>query len=81
MPELLFKELCCISNAPIAHTIVCNYNYAYFIHRFAYDGLKRQRLTEPMVKDATGQLQPTDWETALKKVAFKVYLTCNSSSL
>ena len=40
--------------------------------RFAYDGLNRQRLTEPMVKDASGQLQPTDWETALKKVAFKV---------
>lgn len=25
-----------------------------------------------MVADASGQLQPTDWESALKKVAFKV---------
>ena len=66
----------------MVHTIACNNNYGYFcICRFAYDGLKRQRLTEPMVKDATGQLQSTDWETALKKVAFKVNLKYNLSLL
>lgn len=37
--------------------------------RFAYDGLKRQRLTQPMVKDASGQLTPTTWEDALTRVA------------
>ncbi|XP_062374185.1 NADH-ubiquinone oxidoreductase 75 kDa subunit, mitochondrial [Sardina pilchardus] len=37
--------------------------------RFAYDGLKRQRLTQPMVKDASGQLAATTWEDALTRVA------------
>uniref|UniRef100_A0A3Q2CNC0 NADH-ubiquinone oxidoreductase 75 kDa subunit, mitochondrial n=1 Tax=Cyprinodon variegatus TaxID=28743 RepID=A0A3Q2CNC0_CYPVA len=37
--------------------------------RFAYDGLKRQRLTQPMVKDESGQLTPTSWEDALTRVA------------
>ncbi|KAK2856905.1 hypothetical protein Q5P01_005640 [Channa striata] len=37
--------------------------------RFAYDGLKRQRLTQPMVKDNSGQLTPTSWEDALTRVA------------
>ncbi|XP_042566686.1 NADH-ubiquinone oxidoreductase 75 kDa subunit, mitochondrial-like isoform X2 [Clupea harengus] len=37
--------------------------------RFAYDGLKRQRLTQPMVKDASGQLVTTSWEDALTQVA------------
>uniref|UniRef100_A0A3P9ANQ9 NADH-ubiquinone oxidoreductase 75 kDa subunit, mitochondrial n=1 Tax=Esox lucius TaxID=8010 RepID=A0A3P9ANQ9_ESOLU len=37
--------------------------------RFAYDGLKRQRLTQPMVKDASGQLVTTTWEDALTRVA------------
>ncbi|KAK5641905.1 hypothetical protein RI129_010452 [Pyrocoelia pectoralis] len=32
--------------------------------RFAYDGLKRQRLVTPMFK-CDGQLRPVDWETAL----------------
>ncbi|XP_065897520.1 NADH-ubiquinone oxidoreductase 75 kDa subunit, mitochondrial-like [Dysidea avara] len=40
--------------------------------RFAYDGLKFQRLTEPMVKGDDGQLQPTDWESALIEVASKL---------
>lgn len=39
------------------------------ICRFAYDGLKRQRLTQPMVKDESGQLTPTTWEDALTRVA------------
>uniref|UniRef100_A0A1A8R455 NADH-ubiquinone oxidoreductase 75 kDa subunit, mitochondrial n=1 Tax=Nothobranchius rachovii TaxID=451742 RepID=A0A1A8R455_9TELE len=37
--------------------------------RFAYDGLKRQRLTQPLVKDGSGQLTPTSWEEALTRVA------------
>ncbi|TNM94303.1 hypothetical protein fugu_002479 [Takifugu bimaculatus] len=37
--------------------------------RFAYDGLKRQRLTQPLVKDASGQLTPATWEDALIRVA------------
>ncbi|XP_055361238.1 NADH-ubiquinone oxidoreductase 75 kDa subunit, mitochondrial-like isoform X2 [Betta splendens] len=37
--------------------------------RFAYDGLKRQRLTQPMVKNESGQLVPTTWEDALTQVA------------
>lgn len=37
--------------------------------RFAYDGLKRQRLTQPMVRSESGQLVPTTWEDALTRVA------------
>lgn len=37
--------------------------------RFSYDGLKRQRLTQPMVKDASGQLVSTSWEDVLTRVA------------
>ncbi|XP_053272981.1 NADH-ubiquinone oxidoreductase 75 kDa subunit, mitochondrial [Pleuronectes platessa] len=37
--------------------------------RFSYDGLKRQRLTQPMVKDGSGQLTATTWEDALTRVA------------
>lgn len=37
--------------------------------RFAYDGLKRQRLTQPMVKNESGQLGPTTWEDVLTRVA------------
>ena len=42
--------------------------------RFSYDGLKRQRLTVPMVKDSAGQLQETNWEDALIAVADKVHV-------
>lgn len=40
-----------------------------YVIRFAYDGLKRQRLTQPLVKDASGQLTPATWEDALIRVA------------
>merc|ERR1719457_24424 len=40
--------------------------------RFAYDGLKRQRLTEPMVRNANNQLKPSNWETSLEIVASKM---------
>merc|ERR1719414_1296044 len=37
--------------------------------RFACDGLKRQRLTAPMLKDAEGNLGPVSWEDAIVSVA------------
>lgn len=37
--------------------------------RFAYDGLKRQRLTFPMLKNKNGELQEVEWEDALVGVA------------
>lgn len=37
--------------------------------RFAYDGLKRQRITEPFVKAQDGTLKPEMWENALVAVA------------
>ena len=37
--------------------------------RFAYDGLKRQRLTTPFVRGASGDLEPCDWEAAFVKIA------------
>ncbi|KAL9966387.1 hypothetical protein ACROYT_G024449 [Oculina patagonica] len=40
--------------------------------RYAYDGLKRQRLTKPMVKDDKGNLTPCTWEEALVEVAQKL---------
>lgn len=40
--------------------------------RFAYDGLKRQRLVSPYVKDITGQLINCTWEEALSAVANQV---------
>lgn len=40
--------------------------------RFAYDGLKRQRLTAPMLKNREGFLVPCDWEDALSVVAERI---------
>jgi NADH dehydrogenase (ubiquinone) Fe-S protein 1 len=40
--------------------------------RFAYDGLKRQRLVSPLIKDITGQLISCSWEEALSAVANKL---------
>lgn len=40
--------------------------------RFAYDGLKRQRLTMPYVKDDSGNLVQADWETAFIKAGQKL---------
>ncbi len=38
--------------------------------RFSCDGLKRQRLTEPMIRDASdGQLRQCTWEEAIVAVA------------
>eukprot|EP00794_Sanderia_malayensis_P003367 gene3367-3856_t len=41
--------------------------------RFAYDGLKRQRLTNPMIRDEAGNLTPCSWEEALVEVASKMH--------
>ena len=43
--------------------------------RFAYDGLKRQRLTTPFVRDSTGRLKQADWEDAFIAVADKLGTT------
>ncbi|CAI8023176.1 NADH-ubiquinone oxidoreductase 75 kDa subunit, mitochondrial [Geodia barretti] len=40
--------------------------------RFAYDGLKTQRLTAPMVKDSAGKLQQCSWEDALTEAGRKL---------
>lgn len=42
---------------------------SFLLSRFAYDGLKRQRLTEPMVRNEKGLLTYTSWEDALSRVA------------
>ncbi|EDQ89187.1 uncharacterized protein MONBRDRAFT_37042 [Monosiga brevicollis MX1] len=36
--------------------------------RFAYDGLKRQRLTTPYVRGPNGKLQAAEWEETLERV-------------
>jgi len=43
--------------------------------RFAYDGLKRQRLTTPFVKNESGSLEQSTWEEALITVAQKIVQT------
>lgn len=40
--------------------------------RFAYDGLKRQRLTTPFIKNKDFQLEPCDWETAFMAIVNKM---------
>ena len=39
--------------------------------RFAYDGLKRQRLVTPMIRDADGMLKAGEWTDALYAIADK----------
>ena len=39
------------------------------LSRFACDGLKRQRLTSPMLKGPDGNLAPASWEDAIVTVA------------
>ena len=41
----------------------------HFASSFACDGLKRQRLTVPMIKGSDGNLVPASWEDALVTVA------------
>ncbi|CAF2870643.1 unnamed protein product [Rotaria sp. Silwood2] len=49
--------------------------------RFAYDGLKRQRLTAPMLKNRDGYLVPCDWEDALSVVAERIGRTGSGSKM
>ncbi|KAI3665145.1 hypothetical protein L6452_43766 [Arctium lappa] len=37
--------------------------------RFCYDGLKRQRLSDPMIRGADGRFKPVSWRDALAVVA------------
>uniref|UniRef100_A0A0C9RM95 TSA: Wollemia nobilis Ref_Wollemi_Transcript_11230_2951 transcribed RNA sequence n=1 Tax=Wollemia nobilis TaxID=56998 RepID=A0A0C9RM95_9CONI len=37
--------------------------------RFCYDGLKRQRLNEPMIRSPDGRLQPVSWRDALEVIS------------
>lgn len=47
--------------------------FVLFIQRFAYDGLKRQRLVEPLLRlEGEDQLTPASWEEALFVVSDKV---------
>jgi len=46
--------------------------------RFAYDGLKRQRLTSPYVKGEDGNLKACGWAEALNTVAEKLNSTAGS---
>lgn len=48
--------------------------------RFACDGLKRQRLVTPMVKDQSGNLMAVDWEDALVATA-KALQNCAPDSM
>jgi len=43
--------------------------------RFSYDGLKRQRLLSPMIKNLEGQLEDCNWEEALFAVADALAVT------
>ncbi|KAJ2797093.1 ndufs1 NADH-ubiquinone oxidoreductase subunit, partial [Coemansia furcata] len=43
--------------------------------RFSYDGLKRQRLTTPLVRGADGRLEPATWADALQAVAQRLGAT------
>jgi NADH-quinone oxidoreductase subunit G len=42
------------------------------ISRYAVDGLQRQRLDRPYVRDTSGRLQPATWDEALAVVAGKL---------
>ncbi|KAJ1999337.1 ndufs1 NADH-ubiquinone oxidoreductase subunit, partial [Coemansia sp. S85] len=43
--------------------------------RFAYDGLKRQRLTVPLVRSGAGRLEPASWADALQIVGQRLRST------
>lgn len=47
------------------HTQEINEEWLSDKSRFACDGLKRQRLVYPMVKDSSGELRACQWEDAL----------------
>merc|ERR1712137_389889 len=40
--------------------------------RFSYDGLKRQRLTTPFIRNDNGELEQAEWESALEMAAAQI---------
>ena len=46
--------------------------------RFAYDALKRQRLTSPMIKNEDGKLVEVDWLTAFEHIKKNIKLLARS---
>ena len=46
--------------------------------RFAYDGLRRQRLVTPMVRGSDNMLKPCDWDDAFYAIADKLSTTSAS---
>ena len=40
--------------------------------RYAIDGLKRQRLDRPYIRNADGKLQPATWDEALQAVGTQI---------
>lgn len=57
----------------LAHLQEVNEEWISDKARFSYDGLKRQRLNEPMIRNASGQLQAASWHDALAAVAEAVH--------
>jgi NADH dehydrogenase (ubiquinone) Fe-S protein 1 len=49
--------------------------------RFAYDGLKRQRLVTPMLRDSNGLLKACNWDDALYAIADKLRSISGKSDL
>ena len=47
--------------------------------RYAIDGLTRQRLDQPFVRDAAGRLQPASWDEAFTRIADKLATTAPSA--
>jgi NADH-quinone oxidoreductase chain G len=42
--------------------------------RFSFDGLKRQRLYDPLSKEKTGKFKIVSWQNALDKIAYQINL-------
>ena len=49
-----------------------NKEYATDKARFCYDGLNKKRITEPMIRDPSGNLVPYGWDEVLQSKIFKV---------
>lgn len=51
-----------------------NKEYATDKARFCYDGLNKKRITEPMIRDPSGNLVPYGWDEVLQSKIFKIFL-------
>ena len=49
-----------------------NKEYATDKARFCYDGLNKKRITEPMIRDPSGNLVPYGWDEVLQSKIFKI---------